>query len=336
MSIVFFDIEDWEKTSVPKTIGGVSVVVEERKLDKDTIDVAEGAEVVSVFAWSTINSELLDQLPDLKCITTRSTGVDHIDLKACLERGIVVCNVPGYGERTVAEHTFALMLALSRKILRGGDRTRRGSFSREGLRGFDLEGKTLGIVGCGQIGRRVAEIARAFAMDVIIYDIEKDTEFAKSVSGRYVDNLEDLFKVSDVISLHAPLTEGTKHMINMDTIMQIKPGALLINTARGDLVQTAALLKALDKNIISGAGLDVIEHERLVGEEVEVLSNENQSNVELSALLSNHILLSNPKVIITPHNAFNSEEAITKLLNTTIDSIASFLAGKKLGTVVEL
>lgn len=334
MSIVFFDIEEWEKGAVPASIGGVSVIVEERKLGQDTLSVARGAKVISVFAWSIISKELLDQLPDLKCITTRSTGVDHIDLKECAERGIVVCNVPGYGERTVAEHTFALMLALSRKILRGGDRTRSGSFSREGLRGFDLEGKTLGIVGFGQIGRRVAVIARAFAMNVIIYDIVQDDEFIQKVGGRYVNNFEELLAKSDVISLHAPLTESTKHMINMDTIEKIKPGALLINTARGDLVQTAALLKALDNNIIAGAGLDVIEHERLIGEEVEVLSNENKSNLELSALLSNHILLSNPKVIITPHNAFNSEEAINKLLNTTIESVEAFLAGRKKNVVV--
>jgi D-lactate dehydrogenase len=329
MSIVFFDTEDWEKEVIPKHIGGVPVIVEERKLGTDTINIALEAKVISIFAWSTISKELLDQLPNVKCIATRSTGVDHIDLKACAERDIVVCNVPGYGERTVAEHTFALMLALSRKILPGGDRTRGGSFSREGLRGFDLEGKTLGIVGCGQIGRRVAEIAQAFAMDIIIYDIEQDEEFAQKIGGRYAKTLKELLEKSDVVSLHAPLTENTKHMINMETIEHMKSGALLINTARGDLIQTAALLKALDENKIAGAGLDVIEHESLVGEDVEILSNDNQSNLKLSALLRNHILLSNPKVIITPHNAFNSEEALSKLLNTTVKNIESFLSDKK-------
>lgn len=328
MAIVFYDVEDWEKNYVPREIAGQEVICEPTKLTMDTAARAVDSEIISVFSWSVVDGDVLNALPKLKHIATRSTGFDHIDLEACQERHIVVSNVPAYGDRTVAEHTFALMLALSRKILHAEDRTRQKSFSREGLRGFDLEGKTLGIVGTGKIGAKVAAIASSFAMKIVALDPKPDQKLAAKYDITYVDSLAELLGQSDVISLHAPLNDSTKHLINMETIGQIKPGALLINTARGDLVQTAALLKALDDGILSGAGLDVIEHERLVGEEAEILSKSGPSNKDLAAMLHNHILLSNPKVLITPHNAFNSEEAVEKIMKTSVDNIEAFLSGQ--------
>ncbi len=325
MSIVFYDVEDWERDRIPKVIAGELVVLAGEKLTLVTAKKYRQAQVISVFAWSKMTREVLQTLPHLEHISTRSTGFDHIDLKACRDRGISVSNVPTYGERTVAEHTMALMLALSRKLVQAEKRGREGRFSREGLRGFDLDDKTLGLIGCGKIGSKVAEMARAFAMRVIVFDPQPDGELAKRLQIKYVDSLEELLKRSDVISLHAPLTDETKHMINMETVQLIKPGAILVNTARGDLVQTAAVLKAIDDGILSGVGLDVIEHEQLVAEEAEILSKSAPSNQELSALLHNHILFSNPKVIVTPHNAFNSEEAVAKILNTTIWNIDAFI-----------
>ncbi len=327
MSILFFDVEDWERNQLPKEIAGLSVGMEFGRVSSEIEEDPEKVRIMSVFAWSGVNKKTLDRFPNLEHIATRSTGCDHIDLGSCRERGVTVSHVPGYGERTVAEHTFALMLVLSRKILHCNDRTRQGIFSREGLRGFDLEGKTLGIVGCGKIGAKVAEIARSFAMRVVVYDPNRDKDLADRMGFSYVKSLDELLGQSEVISLHAPLSEETRHMINMESVDLIKPGALLINTARGDLVQTAALLKALDEGRIAGAGLDVLERERLIHEEAEVLSKGSSSNQELSTILGNHILLNNPNVIITPHNAFNSEEAVKKILNTTIDNIRCYLEG---------
>lgn len=329
MSIVFFDVEEWERVMIPKKIAGEAVLLVGERLTKDSVAQATQAKVVAVFAWSKITEEVLESMPALRHIATRSTGYDHIDLAACQRRGISVSNVPTYGDRTVAEHTFALMLALSRRLFQAGRRGREGNFSREGLRGFDLTGRILGIVGCGKIGRKVAEIGRAFEMKVVVFDPKQDARMANKIGFSYVETIDDLLTVADVISLHAPLNEKTRHLINLDTINKIKSGAILINTARGDLVQTAALLKALDEGRLEGAGLDVLENETLIGEEAEVLSRGAVSNADLSGLLRNHILFSHPNVIVTPHNAFNSEEAVTKILDTSINNIEAFLLGNK-------
>lgn len=333
MSIFFFDTEPWEEQRLPAAIGGERVMCRPEHLSAEA---AGAATVVSVYSWSRVDAAVLEKLPGLRLIATRSTGTDHLDLAACRARSVVVCNVPEYGIRTVAEHTLALMLALSRKILYCDNRTRVCNFSREGLRGFDLEGKTLGLVGCGKIGSRVASIARAFAMQVVVYDVRRDAVLAQRFGFTYVDSLTELLRQSDIVSLHVPLTGETRHLINMETIAAIKPGALLINTARGDVVETKALLSALADGRLAGAGLDVLENERLIHEEAEMLANGAPSVQELSSLVHNHMLLNNPRVIVTPHNAFNSEEAVRKIITTTVDNIASFLAGKPQNIVQEL
>ncbi|HLD26187.1 MAG TPA: NAD(P)-dependent oxidoreductase [Candidatus Andersenbacteria bacterium] len=329
MSILFYDAEDWEQALVPAEIGGVPVCLSSSRLTTATAAEAVGATVVSVFSWSNIDAGVLNALPGLRHVATRSTGFDHIDVAACRARGVSVSNVPEYGVRTVAEHTFALMLALSRKILHCDNRTKKCDFSRDGLRGFDLEGKTLGIIGCGKIGSTVAEIARAFAMRVLVFDTHHDAALAARLGFGYVDSLEDLLRDADVISLHAPLTEETRGMIHEGNVDLIKSGALLINTARGDLVQTGAILKALKSGQLAGAGLDVLEDEKLIHEETEVLSREIPSQEQLATLLNNRILLDSPNVIITPHNAFNSEEAVRKIAQTTVENIEAFLRGEE-------
>jgi len=328
MSIVIYDVEDWERELLPASLAGQQVNLVDKKLQSDTAIAAQDAEVISVFSWSSVDSAVLNKLPKLRHIATRSTGVDHIDMAACRRLNITVSNVPEYGVRTVAEHTFALMLALSRKILHCDNRTKKCDFSRDGLRGFDLEGKTLGIVGCGRIGSTVASIARAFVMKVVVYDDQRDEELAQSLGFTYVDSLADLLSQSDVVSLHVPLSQATKKMINKESIKAMKRGSLLINTARGDLVETAAVLTALESGQLAGAGLDVLENEKLIHDETEVLARDIPSQEEMSSLLHNHILLTNPKVIITPHNAFNSEEAVQRITGTTIANIEAFLAGK--------
>jgi D-lactate dehydrogenase len=259
-------------------------------------------------------------------ISTRSTGFDHIDLKECSERNITVCNVPFYGENTVAEHTFALILALSRNIHKTYVRTIINNFSLEGLRGFDLKGKTIGIVGAGHIGLHVIRMAKGFGMNALAFDLRRDN-FLSEVLGFEYCTPEDLFRRSDIVSLHAPLNEHTKHMINRSTFRTFKKGSVLINTSRGGLIDTEALIEALDSGILCGAGLDVLEGEELLKEEKQLLHDKLKQDTIKGLILSQN-LLSRENVVYTPHNAFNSHESVMRILETSLQNITSFQAGK--------
>lgn len=296
-------------------------------LSPENIAQAADADILSVFIYSRIGERELAAMPKLKLIATRSTGYDHIDLKACSSRGIVVCNVPDYGSETVAEHSMALILALAKKLVPSIERTRRGDFTLDGLRTFDLENKVLGIVGLGKIGSHAAKMARSFGMRVIAYSPHADEALAKKLHCRLVD-LDELLAKSDIISLHAPLTPDTRHMINEKTIAKMKDGVILINTARGGLVDAKALVAALDSGKIAAAGLDALEEECNIKEERQLLSPQFAGECDLKAVLANHILLNKPNVIITPHNAFNSKEALERILDTTVENVNSYLEGK--------
>ena len=274
-----------------------------------------------------MDKDVLQKLPDLEMIATRSTGFDHIDIQTAGANKVVVCNVPFYGENTVAEHTFALILALSRKLFDSAERARKGDFTLDGLRGFDLKDKMLGIIGLGHIGFHVARIAKGFEMKVLAYDVKEDKKLAKKIGFEY-SSLENLLANSDIITLHAPYNEKTKHLINSENIKKIKKGACLINTARGGLIETQALFKALSDGTLAGAGLDVLEEECFIKEEAQLLSKEFPKTCDLRTVLQNHILLQQKNVIITPHNAFNSNEALMRILDTTVENIKSFAAGK--------
>jgi D-lactate dehydrogenase len=284
------------------------------------------AEILSVFIRSRITSETLERMPHLKLIVTRSTGYDHIDLRACSKRGVLVCNIPGYGDNTVAEHTFALILTLSRNIQKAYLRTIRGDFSIEGLRGFDLKGRTLGVVGAGRIGLRVIRIAKGFDMEVLAHDIRPQPLVADVLGFRYV-SLEDLLRTSDIVTLHVPLTPATYHLIDWNRLQLMKRGALLINTSRGAIVDTEALIRALDEGIIAGAGLDVVEGEELIQEEWALL-HMPEAEEKLKTVLRAHLLLRRENVVVTPHIGFYSQEALERILRTTVDNIKSFLAGR--------
>jgi D-lactate dehydrogenase len=294
-------------------------------------NLAQEAEALSVFIYSRIGASELAQMPKLKLIATRSTGYDHIDLAACRERGITVSNVPFYGENTVAEHTFGLILSLSRHIHRAYVRTIRGDFSLAGLMGFDLKGKTLGIIGAGHIGLHVIRMAKGFGMNILAYDVRQDHFLAEVLDFSYAP-LEQLLAQSDVISLHAPYNARTHHLINRENLKLVKRGAILINTSRGGLVDTSALVWALDEGILAGAGLDVVEGEELIKEEKQLLANQ-ESAEKLRLLLSNHILRNRENVVITPHSAFNSREALNRILDTTVENILAGAAGKPLNVV---
>jgi D-lactate dehydrogenase len=264
-------------------------------------------------------------MPGVKLVATRSTGYDHIDLASCAARGIPVCNVPRYGENTVAEHTFGLMLTLTRNIHKAYLRTVAGDFSLKGLEGTDIKGKTLGVVGTGSIGLHVIRTAIGFGMNVIAYDVKPNPVFADVLGYRYA-SLDDLLAQSDIISMHAPYLPATHHLINKETIARIKRGAILINTARGGLVDTEALIDALDQGILAGAGLDVFEGEELMEEE-ERLMRAPEAGEQLRMLVRQHILLRRPDVVITPHIAFFSKEARERILDTTIANIQAFYEG---------
>lgn len=287
------------------------------------------AEVLSVFIKSRIDRSFLEGLPKLRFIATRSTGFEHIDLAAAGERNIAVSNVPTYGENTVAEHAFALILSLSRSLRKAYLRTIQNNFSIEGLMGFDLKGKTLGVIGTGHIGVHVIRIGVAFGMRVIAYDARPQKILSEALNFDYVP-LEELFKQSDILTLHVPFLPSTRHLINQKAIQSIKKGAILINTARGGLVDTDALVKALDEGILSGAGLDVLEEEEFILEEKRLLrSTANEEHwSKLQTTLKNHVLLHRENVVYTPHMAFYSREAVQRILDTTLENIQAFLSGK--------
>ncbi|RLE42387.1 hydroxyacid dehydrogenase [Candidatus Woesearchaeota archaeon] len=332
MRIAFFEIKGWEKPFLRRMLKEHELEFFKEPLTLDTANLAKQYSVVSVFIYSKITRELLKKLPKLKLLVTRSTGFDHIDINACKKHGIVVCNVPYYGENTVAEHTFALILSISRNIHKSYLRTLRNDFSIEGLKGFDLMGKTLGVIGTGHIGLHVIRIAKGFSMRVLAYDIHPNTVAAEVLGFRYV-SMEQLLKKSDIITLHVPYNKHTHHLINKHTIKLMKRGAILINTSRGGVVDTEALIEALDSGILAGVGLDVLEGEDLIKEEKQLLYD--KANLEkLAQLVKDHILLSRDNVVFTPHIAFYSQEALERILATTVQNIIAFLRGKPENTVV--
>jgi len=337
MKIAFFRLEQWEKEYIVrheefKKLKAGAVFFDE-KLDKDHVPRDTSAEVISIFINSKIDKEVLEAFPNLKCIVTRSTGFDHIDLRSCAARNIHVSNVPSYGEDTVAEYTFGLILALARKIYRGFDQIREtGSFSLEGLRGVDLKGKTLGVIGTGKIGQNVVRIARGFEMNVIACDTSPDDEFAKEMNMTYCEPLKAL-QEGDIVTLHVPYTKETHHLINKGNISMMKKGAYLINTSRGGVVETEALIGALKDGHLGGAALDVLEEEGVIQDELEFFMEGRPEEHNLKTVLANHILIDMPNVIITPHNAFNTWEALRRILDTTLMNINAFAEGKPVNLV---
>ena len=328
--IAFFEAEEWEKPYLKKEFKGHKLYFFDDELNEK--NVGKDFDIISVFIYSKVNKKILDKFENLKLIATRSTGFDHIDLKECKKRKIIVCNVPNYGENTVAEHTFALILNLTRKIHKAWERTRRLDFSISGLRGTDLRGKTIGVVGVGNIGKHVVRIANGFEMNVIAYEIHMHKKLAKEMNFKDV-SFDCLLKNSDIITLHCPYNKHTHHMINKKNIEKIKKKALLINTSRGGLIETDALVNALDKGILSGAGLDVLEDECYVREDKQVMSKHFPKKCDMRIILENHILAKKDNVIITPHNAFNSIEALERILDTTVDNIKGYLKKKVVNMV---
>lgn len=327
MKITFFEVQEWEKDDLKKNFPNAFQTPD--KLSKDNAAIFKDSEIISTFIYSDASKEILEAMPSLRLISTRSTGFDHIDIKYCSSKNIIVSNVPEYGSNTVAEHTFALILSLTRKIYQSVNQAKNLNFNHEEIRGVDLFKKTIGIIGLGKIGQNVLRIARGFGMDVIAFDTNKNEDIMEQYEFRYAD-IDTLLSNSDIVSLHLPLVEKTKHFINKNNILKFKKNSCLINTARGGLIETEAIIVGLNEGILEGVALDVLEEEKELTEEAAILTSEYRDKVNMQNLLYNHILINHPKVLITPHNAFNSKEALDRITSTTIKNMKSFLEGRSI------
>lgn len=326
MRIHYFSGEAWEEAFVREKLAGEDIVFHPESFGALPELADPEAQALCMFIESPIGEAEMSRFPALKLIATRSTGYDHIDLKAAAARGITVVNVPFYGENTVAEFAFALLLALSRRIIDADERVRQGQFSPKDLRGFDLAGKTLGVVGTGHIGAHIIRMAQGFGMKIIGFDAFPNADLSHTLGFEYL-SLPELLAQSDIITLHVPYNEHTHHLINAGNISAIKRGAYLINTARGAVVETEALVAALQDGTLTGAALDVLEEEGDLADATALLTAPHPQESELKTLLENHYLIDHPRVIVTPHLAFNTQEAVERILNTTLENIRSFSAG---------
>ena len=331
-TVLFAETKEWEREYLLERLPDLDARFSAEPLLEHASGGAAEVDVLSCFIRSRLGAEFLAGSPRLRLIATRSTGYDHIDLEACRAASVVVCHVPFYGENTVAEHTFGLILTLSRNIHKAYQRTVAGNFSPEGLTGFDLKGKTLGVIGTGSIGLHTIRIGRGFGMDVQAHDVREQRLLAEVLGFRYVP-LGELLRTSDVVSLHLPAVPATHHLIDRDRLALTKRGALLVNTARGSLVDTEALLWALDQGILAGVGLDVLEGEEYLEDELQVLGKPNYAE-QLRTLAYSHALLQRPNVVFTPHIGFNSHEALQRILDTTVENIRAFLAGHPVNQVL--
>ncbi len=327
--IAFYGLWPEMKDYVQKNLKGFDATISTDKINEQNIN--PDIEVLGVFIEAPITKQLMAKMPKLKMIATMSTGFDHIDLAAAKKAKISVCNVPTYGENTVAEHAMALMLGLTRKLFQSVKRVKEGVYDFHGLRGVDLKGKTLGVIGTGHIGTHVIRMANGFEMNVIAYDVFPNKPLEKKLKFSYT-TLNKLLTQSDIISLHTPLLPSTHHLINQKNIKKIKKGAYLINTARGALVDPEALVWALQNNQLAGAGLDVLEDENLIQNYEQVIACGNDE-CKIKTTLMNNIIIDHPNAIVTPHNAFNSVEAIQRILDVTIKNIKSFIKGKTINKV---
>ncbi|NTW46088.1 MAG: hydroxyacid dehydrogenase [Candidatus Moranbacteria bacterium] len=331
MRIACFETTPTDSDRLSVALSGNDLRFFPEPLSEKNVELAKDCEAISVFIYSEVSADLLSRLPVLRAVATRSTGFDHIDLDACRKRDIAVMNVPSYGENTVAEHTFALILALSRNVHKSYARGRKGDYSIEGLMGFDLKDKTLGVIGTGHIGLHVIRIAKGFGMHVLAFDTHHDTFLSEILHFRYAP-LHEVLAESDIVTLHIPLLESTRHFMDRDKISKMKQGSLLINTSRGGIVDNRALIEGLDRGILAGAGLDVIEGEEHIREENQCL-HRSCSARKAEHAAENRDLLHHDNVVFTPHIGFYSREAIDRILDTTAENLNAFADGNPTNTV---
>ena len=331
-TIIFYDTKQFERVFFEKELFDKhNLEFKEYELtpDNDISYMEENAEIISVFTGSRLTSETLYKFKKLKLILTRSVGFSHIDMEYCNENHILVANTPHYGDYTVAEFSFGILLNLVRRICYGVNELKNGDLYPETF-GMELCDKTIGIIGTGSIGEKSVKIAKGFSMNVICYDIKENVEVEEKYGAKYV-SLDTLCKLSDVIMLHAPLTPNSYHLIDRDKISLMKEDVVIVNTARGELIDTEALYDALLDNKIKGAALDVLEYE-------ETISNkrpgENINLKNLRTSLINSKLLNLPNVIVTPHIAYDTKESVNRILEMTLVNLYQYANGEEIKNLV--
>lgn len=324
ITVAFYDTKPYDRDYFDRTpeAGRVRRQFHEFRLNSETVASAAGAQAVCVFVNDQLDANCLERLRHfgVRLVALRCAGFNNVDLNAAKSLGIAVTRVPAYSPHAVAEHAVALLLALNRKLHRAYNRVREHNFSLSGLVGFDLHGKTVGVVGTGRIGRIAAQIFRGFGTEVLAFDPQPSTEWAQAYGVRYAE-FHTLLASSDIVSLHLPLTPQTRHLMNTDTLARVKPGAFLVNTSRGKLVDTAALIEALKSGQLGGVALDVYEEEE--GVFFEDLSGEILHDDELSHLLTF------PNVLITAHQAFLTQEALGEIARTTTENLIRHAEGRE-------
>jgi D-lactate dehydrogenase len=315
MKIIIFSTHNFEKEYLLEQSKGHTLTFITEQLNPETVTLAKGHDVVSVFTNDKVNSEVISKLSDfgIKLITLRCAGFNNIDLEQAKKKNIPVTRVPEYSPQAIAEHTMAMILTLNRKTHKAYNRVRENNFNLDGLVGFDLYKKNVGVIGTGKIGKAFCKIALGFGCKVYAFDLTKDSEL-ESLGVKYVD-LNVILSESKIISLHIPLNSNTYHLINEESISKMQKGAVFINTSRGGLVDTKALIKALKEKRISAAGLDVYEEEENLffdDHSLDVLQDDDLAR-----------LMTFPNVLITSHQAFLTREALTNIAQTTFESINS-------------
>lgn len=325
--ILFLEVKDWETELLRKALGQYKLIFLAEKIQNIDLAKYKDVNIISSFVDSQLNSTYLSKLPNLRLICTRSTGYDHIDLNYCKQNHVSVCNVPYYGENTVAEHALALILALLRRIPESIERVKFSGFDPSGLTGHDIKDKVVGVVGTGHIGQNLIKYVLAMGAKVLAYDKFPNETLARSLGFEYVD-LDYLMSKADIISYHVPYNKETKHLFNKQSLNLVKQGVIVINTSRGGIIETDALFDGIKSGVIGGAGLDVIEEESFIKEEIEILYSDRYSEVDYKTVLENKLLLNFKNVIVTPHNAFNSVEALNRIVETTIKNVELYISQK--------
>ena len=317
MKIAFFDAKSYDMPGFNRYVEGTDLEIKyfETHLNEDTVSLAAGFDGVCVFVNDIVNKKVVDKLYDMgvRVIALRCAGFNNVDTKACFGK-LHVYRVPAYSPYAVAEHAMAMLLTVNRKTHKAYNRTREFNFSLAGLSGFDLYGKTVGIIGTGKIGRIFADICRGFGMNIIAYD-----KFPGTNNGLEYVELDELFRRSDIISLHCPLTEDTHHLINDDAVEMMKPGVVIVNTSRGGLIDTESLINGIKVGIVGAACLDVYEEEGdLFYEDFSGHIVQDDKLVRLIAM---------PNVLVTSHQAFLTNEALDNIASTTVDNLVRFFDG---------
>lgn len=314
IKIAFFDTKDYDKKLFDKFNKNYNYQITyfESKLNKETAHFAEGHDVVCIFVNDNADSETLQILENcgVKLIALRCAGFNNVDVEN--KGNLKIVRVPQYSPYAVAEHTVALLLNINRKIYKSYQRVKKYNFSLDGLLGFDIHGKTIGVIGTGKIGQAFMQIMKGFGVEILAYDIYRNNEISKNIGFKYVE-LEELLRKSDIISLHCPLTKDTKDIINKNNIEKMKDGVIILNTSRGKLIDTESLIDGLASGKVEGVGLDVYEDEEEFF--LKDMSNSYKRDKNLS------LLISMPNVIITSHQAFFTIEALNKIVSDTLENI---------------